>query len=136
MMVDAGLGDGDSEIRIGQIMNALLRNVRYMSAIGLHTEGMTIEESQQMFLDKAYKDFGNAQQQAYRGTYDPGYLNYTLGKLMINKLRDDWTRGRGGEEAWGRYHNEFLSFGSPPIPLIRQQMLSEDYDGDEALLPR
>jgi hypothetical protein len=135
MMVDAGLGGGDPEYRIGQILNALLRNVRYMSAIGLHAEGMTIEESQQMFLDKAFKDFGNAQQQAYRGTYDPGYLNYTLGKLMINKLRDDWTRGRGGEEAWGRYHDEFLSFGSPPIPLIRQQMLSEDYDGDAALLP-
>ncbi len=135
MMLDAGLGDGDAEVKIGQIMNALLRNVRYMSAIGLHTEGMTIEESQQMFLDKAYKDFGNAQQQAYRGTYDPGYLNYTLGKLMINKLRGDWTRGRGGEEAWGRYHNEFLSFGSPPIPLIREQMLGDDYDGDAALLP-
>jgi hypothetical protein len=135
MMVDAGLGDGDSEIRIGQLLNALLRNVRYLSAIGLHAQGMTIEESQQMFLDKGFKDFGNAEQQAYRGTYDPGYLNYTLGKLMINKLRDDWTTGRGGEEAWGRYHNEFLSFGAPPIPLVRQQMLGEDYDGDAALLP-
>jgi hypothetical protein len=135
MMVDAGLGDGDPEVRIGQLMNALLRNVRYLSAIGLHTEGMTVEESQQMFLDTAYQDFGNAQQQAYRGTYDPGYLNYTLGKLMINKLRDDWTRGRGGEEAWGRYHDEFLSYGLPPIPLLRKQMLGEDYDGDAALLP-
>lgn len=135
MMVDAGLGDGDPEVRIGQLLNALLRNVRYMSAIGLHAEGMTIDASQQMFLEKAFQDFGNAQQQAYRGTYDPGYLNYTLGKLMINKLRDDWTQGRGGEEAWGRYHNEFLSFGSPPIPLIRQQMLGEDYDGDATLLP-
>ncbi len=135
MMVDAGLGDGDPEVRVGQLLNALLRNVRYLSAIGLHAEGMTIEESQQMFLDKAYQDFGNAQQQANRGTRDPGYLNYTLGKLMINKLRDDWTRGRGGEEAWGRYHNEFLSFGSPPIPLIREQMLGEDYDDDAALLP-
>lgn len=135
MMVDAGLGDGDPEVRIGQIMNALLRNVRYLSAIGLHAEGMSVEESQQMFLEKAYKDFGNAQQQAYRGTYDPGYLNYTLGKLMINKLRDDWTAGRGGEEAWGRFHDEFLSFGRPPIPLLREYMLGEDYDGDDALLP-
>ncbi len=134
MMVDAGLGDGDAEVRIGQILNALLRNVRYLSAIGLHTEGMTIEESQQMFLDKAYKDFGNAQQQAYRGTYDPGYLNYTLGKLMINKLRADWTQGRGGEEAWGRFHNELLGYGSPPIPLLRKQMLGDEFDGDAALL--
>ena len=135
MMVDAGLGDGDPEVRIGQLQNALLRNVRYMSAIGLHTEGMTIEESQTMFAEKAFKDFGNASQQAYRGTYDPGYLNYTLGKLMINKLRDDWTAGKGGREAWGKFHDQFLSYGVPPIPLIRQQMLDESYEGDDSILP-
>ena len=136
MMVDAGLGDGDPEFRIGQLLNALLRNVRYLSAIGLHTGGMTVEESQAMFAEKAFQDFGNASQQALRGTYDPGYLNYTLGKLMINKLRDDWTAGRGGREAWGRFHDQFLSYGSPPIPLVRRQMLGDDYDGDSALLPR
>ena len=135
MMVDAGLGGGDPEVRIGQLLNALLRNVRYLSAIGLHTAGMSVEESQQMFRSKAFQDFGNAQQQANRGTYDPGYLNYTLGKLMINKLRDDWTEGRGGREAWARYHDEFLSFGAPPIPLLRRQMLGDDYHGDTALLP-
>jgi len=136
MMVDAGLGQGDPEVRIGQLLNALLRNVRYLSAIGLHAEGMTVEQSQAMFEDKAYEDFGDANQQAYRGTYDPGYLNYTLGKLMINKLRDDWTQGRGGREAWGRFHDEFLSYGSPPIPLVRRQMLGAGYDGDSALLPK
>ena len=135
MMVDAGLGDGDPEVRIGQLLNALLRNVRYLSAIGLHAEGMTVEESQAMFEEKAFQDFGNASQQAYRGTRDPGYLNYTLGKLMINKLRDDWTTGRGGREAWGRFHDQFLSYGVPPIPLVRQQMLGGDYAGDTALLP-
>ena len=135
MMVDAGLGDGDPEVRIGQLLNALKRNVRYMSAIGLHTEGMTVEESQAMFEEKAFMDFGNSTQQAYRGTYDPGYLNYTLGKLMINKLRDDWTTGKGGREAWGKFHDQFLSYGQPPIPLIREQMLGDDYDGDTALLP-
>ena len=135
MMVDAGFGDGDPEVRIGQLLNALLRNVRYLSAIGLHAESMSVEESHKMFETKAYQDFGNASQQAFRGTYDPGYLNYTLGKLMINKLRDDWTPGRGGEEAWGRFHDRFLSYGSPPVPLIRAEMLGEDYDGDGALLP-
>lgn len=136
MMIDAGLGEGDPEIRIGQLLNALLRNVRYLSAIGLHTGGMTVEQSQAMFEEKAFQDFGNASQQAFRGTYDPGYLNYTLGKLMINKLRADWTAGRGGREAWGRFHDQFLSFGSPPIPLVRRRMLGDDYDGDGALLPR
>jgi hypothetical protein len=135
MMVDAGLDEGDPETRIGQLLNALLRNVRYMSAIGLHAEGMTVEESQAMFEEKAFQDYGNAVQQAFRGTYDPGYLNYTLGKLMINKLREDWTTGRGGRESWGRFHDQFLSYGSPPIPLIRKQMLADDYDGDTALLP-
>jgi len=130
------LGDGDPEVRIGQLLNALKRNVRYMSAIGLHAEGMTVEESQAMFEEKAFMDFGNASQQAYRGTYDPGYLNYTLGKLMINKLREDWTVGRGGREAWGRFHDQFLSYGTPPIPLVRQMMLGPDYGGDTALLPK
>ena len=136
MMVDAGLGEGDPEVRIGQLLNALRRNVRYMSAIGLHTEGMTVEESQAMFEAKAFMDYGNAVQQAYRGTYDPGYLNYTLGKLMINKLRDDWTEGRGGREAWGRFHDQFLSYGVPPIPLIREQMLGSGYGGDKDLLSK
>jgi hypothetical protein len=135
MMWDAGLGDGDPEVRIGQLLNALLRNVRYLSAIGLHAEGMTIDESRQMFLDKAFQDYGNAEQQSLRGTYDPGYLNYTLGKLMINKLRSDWVRDRGGREAWSEFHDRFLAFGSPPIPLIRKEMLGEEYDGDGALLP-
>jgi len=135
MMWDAGLGDGDPEVHVGQLLNALLRDVRYLSAIGLHAEGMTVEESRQLFEEKAFQDPGNAQQQALRGTYDPGYLNYTLGKLMINKLRDDWTRGRGGREAWGRFHDEFLSQGSPPVPLMRAMMLGSDYDGDAALLP-
>ena len=135
MMVDAGLGNGDPEVRIGQLLNALKRDVRYLSAIGLHCEGMSVEESQAMFENKAFMDFGNASQQAYRGTYDPGYLNYTLGKLMIMKLRQDWTAGRGGREAWGRFHDQFLSYGVPPIPLVRAQMLGPDYDGDKSLLP-
>jgi len=135
MMLDAGLKEGDPEYVIGQLLKALLRNVRYLSAIGLHTEGMSVAESQAMFEEKAFRDFGNASQQALRGTYDPGYLNYTLGKLMINKLRSDWTAGRGGEEAWGRFHDEFLAFGSPPIPLIRELMLSDEFKGDTALLP-
>ena len=135
MMVDAGLGEGDPRYRIGQLLKTLLRNVRYLSAIGLHAEGMSVEESQAMFEEKAFRDFGNASQQAYRGTYDPGYLNYTLGKLMINKLRGDWTAGRGGREAWGEFHDVFLSYGSPPVPLIRKQMLGNDYQGDVALLP-
>lgn len=123
MMWEAGLGKGNPEIHIGQLLNALLRNARYLSAIGLHTKGMTVAESERLFREQAYQDPGNARQQAARGTYDPAYLNYTLGKLMIRKLRDDWTRDRGGQEAWREFHDRFLSYGGPPVPLVRRAMV-------------
>jgi uncharacterized protein (DUF885 family) len=125
MMWEAGLGDGDPETHIGQLSNALLRNVRFLSAIGLHTKGMTVEESERMFREQAFQDPGNSRQQAARGTYDPAYLNYTMGKLMIRKLREDWTRERGGQEGWQwkQFHDAFLSYGGPPIPLVRKAML-------------
>jgi uncharacterized protein (DUF885 family) len=129
MMHDAGLSHGDPEIHIGQLHDALLRNVRFVSAIGLHTQGMTVEESKQLFRDKAFMDEGNSQQQAARGTFDPAYLNYTLGKLMIRKLRDDWTAARGGRAAWKQFHDEFLRYGGPPIPLIRRVMMGPDDEG-------
>jgi len=123
MMWEAGLGNGDPETHIGQLMNALLRNARYLSAIGMHTKGMTLAESERLFREQAYQDPGNARQQAARGAYDPAYLNYTLGKLMIRKLREDWTSTRGGREAWHDFHDQFLSYGGPPIPLVRRAMV-------------
>ncbi|HTA64509.1 MAG TPA: DUF885 family protein, partial [Xanthomonadaceae bacterium] len=123
MMYDAGLGGQTPETHIGQLSEALLRNVRFISAIGMHTGGMTMAQSEQMFREKAFQDEGNAMQQAARGTYDPAYLNYTLGKLMIMQLREDWTKDRGGRKAWKAFHDQFLSYGGPPIPLVRAQML-------------
>ena len=122
MMWDSGLGQGSPELHIGQLLNALLRNARYLSAIGLHTKGMSVAESERLFR-QAFQDAGNARQQAARGTYDPAYLNYTLGKLMILKLREDWTRNRGGRQAWHDFHDQFLSYGGPPIPLVRRAMV-------------
>jgi uncharacterized protein (DUF885 family) len=126
MMIEAGLHDGNAETRIGQLTNALLRNCRYISAIGLHARGMTVEQSYEMFREECYQDIGNATQQAARGTYDPAYLNYTMGKLMIRKLREDWTATRGGRDAWKAFHDEFLSYGGPPIPMVRRAMMKED----------
>ena len=125
LMWEAGLGDGDPRAHIGQLLLALLRDVRFVSAIGMHTEGMTVAASEQMFRELAFQDPGNARQQAARGTFDPGYGNYTLGKLMIRQLRDEWTAGRGGRAAWKAFHDEFLAHGAPPIPLVRQLMLGE-----------
>lgn len=129
MMWDEGLGNGDPEQHIGQLTNALLRNVRFVCAIGLHTQGMTIKQCEQMFRDDAFQDPGNARQQAARGTYDPGYLNYTLGKLMIRKLRADWVAKQPAvadpRQHWREFHDRFLSYGGPPVPLVRKEMVGE-----------
>jgi hypothetical protein len=125
MMWEAGLGSKDPETHVGQLAEALLRNVRFLSAIGLHTGRMSVAESDKMFREIAFADAGDAKQQAARGTFDPAYLNYTMGKLMIRKLREDWTATHGGRSGWHDFHDQFLSFGGPPIPLVRAAMLGD-----------
>src|SRR3546814_15701052 len=95
---------------------------------------MTQDQSRQMFVDQCYQDEGTARQQAARGTYDPAYLNYTLGKLMIMRLRDDWTASRGGRKAWKALPDQLLSYGGPPIPLVRPARM--DGPSHRALLAR
>ena len=123
LMWESGFGGGDPALHIGQLQNALLRNVRYLVALGLHAGDMTVEEAERMFREQAFQDPANARQQAARGTFDPAYLNYTLGKLMIRRLRDDWTGPRGGCAAWREFHDRLLSYGGPPIPLVRKAMM-------------
>ena len=135
MMHEMGLEKGDAEKHIGQITDALLRDVRLLSAIGLHTHGMTVAQSEKMFKEQAFQDPGNARQQAARGTYDPAYLNYTLGKLMIRKLRTEWLAKNAAPGAapatddqsrWHEFHDAFLSYGGPPIPLLRKELLGDN----------
>ena len=128
LMWDQGLGNGDPETHIGQLSNALLRNVRFVTAIGLHTQGMSLAEAEKLFRDNAFTDPGNARQQAARGTYDPAFLNYTLGKLMIRKLRADWM-AQHSNATLKEFHDTFLSYGGPPIPLARKYMLGESDRG-------
>ncbi|MFN2501674.1 MAG: DUF885 domain-containing protein [Pyrinomonadaceae bacterium] len=129
MMYEAGLGAGEPEMHLGQLQEALLRNVRFISAIGLHTKGMTVADSKKMFIEEGLQDEGNAEQQANRGTFDPAYLNYTMGKLMIRKLREDWTASHGGRAAWKQFHDQYLSYGGPPIPMMRKAMMGKDDKG-------
>ena len=96
-------------MRVGMLTNALLRDVRFLSAICLHSGCMSLEESEKMFREQAFADAGNARQQALRGTYDPGYLAYTLGKLMIRKLRADWLGANPGATPQ-QFHDKFLSY--------------------------
>ncbi len=121
MMIDEGFGGGDKRLRLGQLSNALLRNCRFIAAIGLHTEGMTVEAAQELFEKKCFIDPGNAKQQAYRGTFDPGYLSYTLGKLQIIALRSKFA-ARRHEDGLGAFHDWLLSFGAPPLALVERRL--------------
>ncbi|MEJ2337211.1 MAG: DUF885 domain-containing protein [Gemmatimonadales bacterium] len=120
-----GLAGSNPRLGLAVVQDALLRAVRYLSSIGLHTQGMTVEESEQMFRALAYQDSINARQQALRGTYDPQYLNYTLGKLMVRRLREDVLEARGAELDIRAFHDEFMAAGAPPVPWIARSMLGD-----------
>ena len=128
LMAEQGF-DAVPNFRIGQLVMALVRDVRFLAALGLHARGMTVEQAANLFRTRAFQDAGNAEQQAERGTFDPMYMSYTLGKLMILKLRSDY---RAREEAAGRvfslhdFHDRFLSYGALPIPVIRREMLGPE----------
>jgi uncharacterized protein (DUF885 family) len=125
-MWDEGVAGNDPRAHIAQLLQALMRDGRLLSAIGLHTKGMSVAESQQLFVDQAFQDVGTARQQATRGTLDPMYLNYTLGKLMILKLRADVRAKLGKAFNLRDFHDRLLSYGDAPLPLIRRAMLGSD----------
>jgi len=120
-----GLAGSNPRLGLAVVQDALLRAVRYLSSIGLHTQGMTVEESEQMFRTLAYQDAVNARQQALRGTYDPQYLNYTLGKLVVMRLREDLNEARGTDLDLRSFHDEFMAAGAPPVPWIARSMLGD-----------
>jgi uncharacterized protein (DUF885 family) len=125
MMLDAGLHNNDAKFRLAQLQQALLRACRYLAAIRMHTRGMTVIEATAFFEQNAYQTHHNAEVEALRGTDDPGYLRYQLGKLMILKLREDLRRKQGAAFSLSRFHNAFLSQGAIPVHLIRRAMLGE-----------
>ena len=131
MMIEEGYGSDDPRNVLGQLMEALLRDCRFICAIRMHTQGMSLDEATQFFMENAYMEELPAQKEAARGTFDPMYLNYTLGKLMILKLREDYRAEKGDRFSLKQFHDTFLSFGAPPIPLVREMMLRDA--GEEAL---
>jgi uncharacterized protein (DUF885 family) len=122
MMWDAGLGDHDPRMHIGMLKNALLRDVRFLVALGYHTGTMTVEEATKLFVEQAFADGKTASQQAMRGTVDPMFLGYTLGKLLIMELRRDWQKQNPGKSL-REFHDAFLKFGETPLPVVRKMML-------------
>ncbi len=125
MMVDEGFGADDPQSRLGQLGDALLRNCRFVVSIGLHTKGMTLEDAEERFVRDCFQDRATAKQQAYRGTFDPGYFAYTLGKIQILKLRDEAKASLGPRFDARRFHDSLLGHGAPPVPLIRERILRD-----------
>lgn len=117
-----GLAEASPRLGLGMVQDALLRVVRYLVSIGLHTDGMSVEEAEEMFATVAFQDSVNARQQALRGTYDPEYLNYTLGKMMIRTLRADLEAAGGEAFELTAFHDAFMSAGAPPVPWIGRRM--------------
>ncbi len=131
MMLETGYGDGQPKLLLTQLLEALVRNCRYMCSLRMHTEGMTLDEATKFFMENAYMAELPARREALRGTFDPGYLNYTLGKLMILKLREDYKREQGSSYSLKEFHDRLLSFGGPALPLLRPALLRNP--GDSAL---
>jgi hypothetical protein len=123
MMVEEGLGD--LRLKLAMLQDALLRDCRYLSSIGMHTAGWSWEDATRFFMENGYMDRLPAEREAKRGTWDPGYLNYTLGKLMIRRLRNDW-RKQHPDEGLKEFHDAFLALGAPPLGLAREHLLGAD----------
>jgi uncharacterized protein (DUF885 family) len=140
MMLDEGYGrasepvPGKSEVeskqflklRLGQLQDALLRNARFIVGLQMHTGKMTYEEGVEFFVKEGYQSRANGERETRRGTSDPTYLYYTLGKLEILKLRDDYRKKMGNKFSLEEFHDRFIKQGFPPIKMIRRAMLGDN----------
>ena len=126
MMVDQGFGDGDPRVRLMQLQDALLRDCRLLDAFGLHTGGMTLAKATELMRTECFQSPGAAYKEARRGTEDPGYYAYTLGKLMILHLRDDVQRREGAAFSLTRFHDAVLGAGLVPVKVIRRELTGRD----------
>jgi uncharacterized protein (DUF885 family) len=122
-----------AKYRMAQADEAMLRLCRLCVSVKMHTQKMTVDEATKFFQDNCYYEEKPARQEAIRGTFDPGYLNYTLGKLQILKLRDDYKAQEGESFSLQKFHNELLNHGMPPIRLLREIMLKDKTKWDEVL---
>ncbi len=126
MMLDEGYGNGDLKLRLGQLQDALLRNARFVAGIQMHTGNMTVAEATEFFVKEGYQVRPVAEKEAKRGTSDPTYLVYTLGKLEIQKLREDYKQMKGAAYTLQGFHDAFLQQGFPPVRIVRRALLGND----------
>lgn len=145
MMLDEGYGSSTNstpseddvkraaKYRMAQADEALLRLCRLCVSIKMHTQKMSLDEATKFFQENCYYEEKPARQEAMRGTFDPGFLNYTLGKLQILKLRDDYKAQQGDDFSLQKFHNELLNHGMPQIRLLREIMLKDQSKWNEVL---
>ena len=126
MMLEEGYGNGDLRLRLGQLQDALLRDARYIVGIQMHTGQMTVDQATDFFIKEGYQPRPIAEKEAKRGTSDPTYLVYTLGKLEILKLRDDYKSKKGAQFSLAEFHDSFLKQGTAPLKLVRRALLAND----------
>jgi uncharacterized protein (DUF885 family) len=135
MMLDEGYGQPDAGakdereakfLRLGQLQDALLRNARFIVGIEMHTGKMSFDDAVAFFQKEGYQSKESAMVETKRGTSDPTYLYYTLGKLEIMKLRDDLKKKQGAAFSLQEFHDDFLRQGFPPIKIVRQALLGDD----------
>ncbi len=129
MMLDEGYGGNNPRLRLAQLSAALTRLCRYLVGLQLHTQGMSYEQGVEFFMREGYMERTNAEREARRGTADPTYLVYTLGKMEIMRLRADYRQRMGDAFRLGEFHDRLLSYGMPPVRVLRLALLGEGTDG-------
>jgi uncharacterized protein (DUF885 family) len=129
MMIDEGFHADDPKYRLAQLQDALLRNVRFIVGIKMHTQGMTVADATNLFETAGHQPHAISVQEAKRGAGDPLYGYYTMGKLMILKLRDDYRKKLGDAFTLQKFHDTFITLGPLPLPLVRKAMLGETGGG-------
>jgi uncharacterized protein (DUF885 family) len=125
MMIDEGFRKNDPSVRLGQLAEALVRLCRFIVGIRLHCEDMSVEQGVRFFRDEAFLEESSARREAERGTFDPSYILYTAGKLMILKLREDYKAKAGATYSLRQFHDALLANGTVPLWLHRALMLGE-----------
>lgn len=125
MMLDEGFHANDPKYRLAQLQDALLRDVRFIVGIKMHTQGMTVEQAANLFVMQGHQPRPVAESEAKRGTADALYGYYTMGKLMILKLREDYKAKQGAAYSLQKFHDEFIKLGPLPLPLVRKAMLGD-----------
>ena len=126
MVLDEGLYNNDPRYRLAQLVDALLRDCRYIVGIRMHTEGMTMEQAQEFFVKEGHQVPVVGEMETKRGTGDPTYLMYTLGKLEILKLREDYKKKLGAQFSLQDFHDRFIKSGNPPIKIVRRELMGSD----------